>query len=559
MSPNLSAVPTDPAAIPAELHEPAMPEIAPEGRPPVVGALTASARRITQKDMVTGARLPRTTAADWQEEAWSLYKIVGEQRFLANTLAGRMAQARIFVGKLSDDQMAAPEPAEDPELQRLITSLGDSHSGRSQIMHRMGVNLFVAGDGYLVGVPSRLMPEGERSRTATGKATGTDNLTPDTLDDLEWRMLSISEVAFVSEKVRLKFGTGEADQVELSIDEIFLIRVWRPDPEKSWEADSPTRSSLPTLRELVALTMHISAQVDSRLAGAGILIVPTSATRGFKEAAGLPENSEQDPFTEALMDAMITPITDRSSAAAVVPLLVTVPDEAADKVRHISFSTHLDESANGLRDEAIRRLAMGQDAPPELLLGTGGMNHWGAWLVREDVVSTHLEPPLGLICDALTTQYLRPVMESLGYSEEEIDNHVVWYNVDHLISRPSRGQDADSLYERDAISSKALREAHGFDEDDASATSQLDDAARLALEMVERTPALLREPGLNVLVEQLRAMIEGKKIPDMPPLPEPVVEIVEAPAEEDDETPPASTPQSASNARQGVPQTGPNA
>ena len=69
--------------------------------------------------------------------------------------------------------------------------------------------------------------------------------------------------------------------------------------------------------------MHISAQVDSRLAGAGILLVPTSATRGFKEAAGLPENSEQDPFTEALMDAMITPITDRSSAAAVVPLLVT--------------------------------------------------------------------------------------------------------------------------------------------------------------------------------------------------------------------------------------------
>src|SRR3546814_19565748 len=84
-----------------------------------------------------------------------------------------------------------------------------------------------------------------------------------------------------------------------------------------------------------------------------------------------------------------------------------------------TFHTPFDEETRELREEAIRRLALGQDAPPELLLGVGNMNHWGAWLVQADTINTHVEPPLARFCDAATTQFLRPVLEARGIAEPE--------------------------------------------------------------------------------------------------------------------------------------------
>src|SRR5690606_39153276 len=127
--------------------------------------------------------------------------------------------------------------------------------------------------------------------------------------------------------------------------------------------------------------------------------------------------------------AMSTAISDRSSAASFTPLVLTVPGDQADKFRHISFSTPFDKETQKLRDEAIRRLALGQDAPPEILLGMGSLNHWGAWLTREDTVTTHIEPPLAMLCDSLTTGLLRPFALAAGYAPDLVDELVVWYSV----------------------------------------------------------------------------------------------------------------------------------
>ena len=117
------------------------------------------------------------------------------------------------------------------------------------------------------------------------------------------------------------------------------------------------------LRELVGLTMHISAQVDSRLAGAGLLVVPASAQRSLAIAADEDPDAaaadSADQFTEALMDAMLTPIGDRANASALVPLVVTVPDESTGLFNYMSFASPLDSEARSLRDEAIRLLRAG--------------------------------------------------------------------------------------------------------------------------------------------------------------------------------------------------------
>jgi hypothetical protein len=507
-------------------------------RPRPLTSLLASAQRLTSAKLKTSSR--SSTGKNWQEDAWEMYDLVGEERFLANTLAGRMSQARLYVGRLAENVEDEPDPVDDPRLQDVLDAVGDTPAGRAQMILRMGINLFVAGDCWLVGIPKYLVPVADPNDAEA--ALPQVKPQPDDLleSDLEWHALSVSELSTSGTgELTIRLGEGAADQIKCAPEDVWLIRVWRPHPRRWWEADSPTRSSLPVLRELVGLTMHISAQVDSRLAGAGLLIVPQSAQRSLRQAAGLPdtpEDGDPDPFTEALIEAMLTPIGDRSNASALVPLVVTVPDEVTGMFNFMSFAKPLDTEARPLRDEAIRRLALGQDAPPELLLGTAGMNHWGAWLVQEDVITTHIEPPLALVCDALTTGYLWPALEALDYPDPQ--QYVVWYDVSDMIVRPNRAQDAGSLYDKGALSDTALRAANGFDESDAPITDDMDEATSLAFELVRKSPGLLTEPGLANLVTQIRKVLAGDLSDAAAPLPtteegEPPPEATGTPTEEE--------------------------
>jgi hypothetical protein len=487
-------------------------------RPRPLSSLVASAQRITSKTTKAAPGRQQSGAGGWQEDAWEMYDLVGEERFLANTLAGRMSQARFYVGKLAEDSKDDPVPVDDAAITAVLDSVGGTAAGRAQMVLRMGVNLFVAGDLWLVGIPKDLLP-GDGDETATDIDVAPEPLENIPPDELEWHAMSVSELTSTTTgELTLKLGESTEDHIKCAPDDVWLVRVWRPHPRRSWQADSPTRSSLPVLRELVGLTMHISAQVDSRLAGAGLLIVPASAQRALRTAAGLSDSEElldePDPFTEALMEAMLRPIEDRANASALVPLVVTVPDEVTGAFNFMSFAKPLDSEARSLRDEAIRRLALGQDAPPELLLGTAGMNHWGAWLVREDVISTHIEPPLALICDAITTQYLWPALAALDIQDPE--QYVVWYDVSHMIVRPNRGQDAMNLYDRGALSDEGLRDATGFDESQAPLTNLLDPATAMAFELVKANPTLFVAPGLASIVNQVRAAILGTPPPPMP-------------------------------------------
>ena len=491
--------------------------------------LTASAMRLKGSNIKRFGTQKNQQVDGRAAEGWEMYRLVGEHRFLVNTLAGRMSQARLFVGKLdpnNDTAEAEVVPDDDPQkalVESVLDGFGPSPAERAQLIARAGQNLQVPGDGWYVGIPRdrlvELIPT-EDGAIARPEQPLVDREAavedPDAVyaKDLVWRFMSTKEVDTSDEDViKLRVNaTPDKGTITVKPDEVLLIRVWRSDPEEWWRADSPTLSSLPVLRELVGLTMGVSAQIDSRLAGAGVFIVPQSARDAVLAAAGVESDGEDDdPFTDALIEAMVTPISDRSNASAVVPLVLTVPDHVADKFEHITFSTPLDAEARQLREEAIRRLALGFDAPPELLLGMATMNHWGAWLVREDVIVTHVEPPLALVCDALTSQYLWPVLMQNGMSEEEAQQYVIWYSVKHLITRPDRLKDALLLHEAGVISDEALRREAGFDEGDAP--PGVDPAIALVLDLVRGAPSLAGEPGIAQLVVEVRAAMEGNPVP----------------------------------------------
>ncbi|QSM01214.1 portal protein [Microbacterium phage NoodlelyBoi] len=482
---------------------PAQPEPVTAPRPAPMNSLVAAATRLTNETLGRG-RGRRASAEGWQEDAWEMYDLVGELRFITNLLANQQSKARFYVGTIAENPDDPPVPVDDVILQQGLEAIGDGPSGLSQLIQRLAVNLQIPGDAWLVGIPKDLMPDADETTVVTRDIDGNVRL-----DDLVWHALSVTEVKFPSkDEVEVTMGDdANADTIKATPDDLWLIRVWKPHPRRFWQADSATRSALPVLRELVGLTMHISAQIDSRLAGAGVLIVPDSASQAAKRNANLPIEGEEDPFTASLIKAMMTPISDRSNASAYVPLVWTVPDEAADKFDFLNFAKPLDAEAKSMRDESIRRYALSADAPPELLLGMGGMNHWGQWLAQEDTVRAHIEPPLALICDALTTQYIRVLMREIGtYSDDVIENTVVWYEVEHLIIRPNRGQDARDAHAAGVISDAALRDALGFTEDDAPPMG-LDPAVSLAFDLVRAKPDLMMDPGLEDVIAQIRAAI----------------------------------------------------
>ena len=452
-------------------------------------SIVAAAQRLTT------AKIDRHTVetASWQSDAWRMLDQVGEFRFLATTIAERMSRARLYVGKRATDPTKAPEPVEDGIPAQVVESLGSSEVERAKLIERMGVNLFVAGDTYLVGIDETV-----------DVSDDLDELDNDALNQLTWYALSVDEISQRSaEEVKIQLPD---DEVVGRADEFVIVKIHRPHPRDAREPDSPARAALPILRELVLLTMHVEAQAESRLAGAGVLVIPESMRRQMKAAN--PTDDDSDPLLDALMDAMETPISDRDSASAVVPLILTANDDAVDNIKHVSFATPFDDNAESLREESIRRLALSLDAPPEILLGQGSMNHWGAWLVREDVVETHLEPPLALICDALTNEILHPVLRSAGF--DDYRDYVIWFDTRHMVQRPNRLNDAINLHEAGVISGAALRDAGDFADDDAPTESPAD----LALKLVGRAPSLLDTIGLPELVRQI-SEITGGQLPEV--------------------------------------------
>lgn len=511
-------------------------EVLSRQRPRPLSTLTAAATRLTTGRSVTGPGRRHTKSDSWQGDAWETYDQVGEQRFLASTLANRMSQARLYVGELPDNLTDEPVPLEDGLPFDVFRALQQTPAAMAQMIRRWGVLLFIPGEAYLVGVPSAeddRVPEQNGlpdwlSPLGPGEDTDGDGVP---LDRLEWHALSEDEVSVSDDDTVTLTIAGESRVLQQR--DCWVVRIHRPHPRLWIEPDSPTRSSLPVLRELIGLTMHISAQVDSRLAGAGVFLVPQEAAREIRKVHNLSDEEDvAEDLTAMLMEAMITPIADRSNASALVPLVLEVPGENIDQFRHITFATPLDAESRELREEAIRRLALGQDCPPELLLGVSGMNHWGAWLVREDVVTTHIEPPLSLICDALTTQYLWPVLQQQGMAPEEFQRYAIWYSVEHLIIRPNRGTDAMALYDKGELSGEALRDYLGFSDADAPAieedTQAMDPAVQLAFDMVRAAPSLAQNPGLPALVASIRDVLAGTDSgaidPDSNPADEPTAD-----------------------------------
>lgn len=406
-------------------------------------------------------------AKEWQKEAYRQYAICGEARYAATYYGHAMSKARIYpVESAAKD---AKELTSGPAFDAL-NALFNGPDGQEQMLTAMGVHLTVAGECYLIG------------RTIPVRDPETGEVIPGEEDEV-WEILSVLEVHKNGQNWSITSKEEGEPDIPLADDDI-VIRIWRPDPERRLAADSPFKSALPVLREIEVITLRIFAESQSRLTGAGIMFVSQDVTfpEPPKEVNGqkVEATNEAEGLLYTLAESMIEAIEDQGSPSSVAPVVVTVPGEVwanGGKVAELMhFWSQLDENAQGMRNGALQRFALSMDMPPEKILGissnagtgggtTNGVSHWGAWQIDEDFIKLHVEPDLGLVCNALVIGFLRPFTQ--GMESLKTDTAA-------LRLRPDRSKESVILYDHGLLKGEVVVRENGFNPD----TDMMDDAER---------------------------------------------------------------------------------
>lgn len=431
---------------------------------PGAASLTAAA---TPPALTAAAAPPKTAEAQflrrpdkWQNEVWGYYDTLGEFNYGVWWLSNMLSRVRLRAAKLKPD-------VDEPDIQtqgpaaEMMMRFGGGVTGQAQIMKRLTVQLSCPGEGYLIG---------ESDADENSEEEGEER----------WMVRSVDEIRAQSGGYSVmdeRSVTSGQDWRPLAKNS-FVHRVWRPHDRYYHLADSPARSARDIMRELELVNRKIAAEYLSRLASAGLLLLPDDITFPVREEFADAPNPLVAEFIEIAAQAIEKPGT----ASSVIPIPFMGPAESLAAVKHVDFTLKIDEKIIEKRDSAIKRLATKLDMPAEILLGMGDVNHWGAWQLEEGALKTHIAPVAELICESLTQGYLKPRLRASG---EDPKDWVVWYDMSELALRPDRSGNAMEAYDRLELSATALRRELGFDEDDKPEGDEL------------------KEQGLKVIIKTL--------------------------------------------------------
>lgn len=369
----------------------------------------------------------RIGAKDWQTRAWNLWAVLGELRYPTSYLAKTVAR---LDWKVWDDGVLLDGDAAAVVLARITGGFGLFETTRL-----LALNWQVAGEAWYVQL--------------TDGQPGAETFAPFSV-----------------------VGVGLDDAVKAAkADGRIALRHYQPAPTNLGEADSSMLAAIEPSEELLTLSNLVVAQSRSRIAQAGLLIVPED----------LQFDDDSDPFGADLADAMMAAIRDVRDASAMVPVKVQIPAEYIEQIRHLVLDRPYDEKMPERIDKATDRIALALDVPAELLKGNAELTHWTAWLVDQDTWNSHGEPIAVPIAD------LYGRVASVLYGRDI----VIQPDPTALLAKRSSIRDGLDAAKLGAVGLKYLRELIGADESDAPTSDEL--------EILRLVP---REPGREVLVDE---------------------------------------------------------
>lgn len=391
------------------------------------------------------------TYKDWQDELWEYYFTVGEFGAVMDWFAagfGRMhLRAAVWERDATEPTFLEEGPAAELVRELVMTAKG----GETQFLRSWGKHLSIAGVGYLVrqNRPDGRITHDVKSADVVKRSARQfpERGTPD------GRLLSTYDIRVAPD-----------EWVTLDPNDSFVARIFDPDPRFDYLPTSMTRAARATLREIDLINRAITATLLSRIAFNGILLIPTEATfpvpPQFKDAP--------DPFIAELIHYASRGIKDPGSPSAAIPFPLRVGSEHIEMIKHLVLSTGMDPKIVEARTAAVERLSEQLPAPPEAMSGISDLNHWNAATQTEENVKMYFAPPMELLVGGLTSDWLYPLLESMGQPTMDADGNqiVVWYDATDLTTDPDNSENAIAGVDRILISDEAWRTTAGFSEED---------------------------------------------------------------------------------------------
>lgn len=462
-------------------------------------SVTAAAKNISYrkpKDKAANSRL--RPGEEWQHAAWEFYDVIPEYHQGCAITGALLSRAKlVVVERVSVDGKDVWKPTTNPIAQDALDMLYGGEEGQVEMLRQLGIHFSVAGGGYLVG-PSK---------------------DEDAYDPDNWYIAASTELSKSGREYRLN---GKV------LPNVFAIELWKRHAKNPRKYDSPSRAILGIMSELLQLTKRQAALIDSRLTGNGLFMFPSETEfpslpvrRNPGDPAGM-SDSMSGGDAQGLMDQVqeiaSIAIDDQASPQATIPIFASTPGEYLGRAKHYTFGSDLDREMPALRLELIRRIALGMDMPPEVLLGNAGSNHWNAWLSDENSVKIHAEPLLRVITSSLTTGWLRNAIEG------EVDDPTAFAiaaDTSQMRMRPNRSKEAIEIYEHGELSAVAMRRENGFDEADAPTEEERKRMLLFKVAGGSTTPELvdaaLRQEGvdLGIAITDIRPPAEARPTPSI--------------------------------------------
>ena len=435
-------------------------------------SLTASVSRFQMSD--ASWRTFKFGNRSWQDEAWRLYDVVGQIRYVSNWVGSRLSRSIMRVHAVGPDGNIGAVVDEDTPNGAEIAAFASGPLGigdaRAEALRLLGICLFVVGEAFIVA-------------EADGGQSGEDS----------WFVVTARQIKRTGDQITITrppvVGGGTMnyrDGTDL------ILRVWTPHPADTNEPDSPVRSAIPPLRLIETIMKRKFAELDSRLIGAGILFVPD--TLDFPSSED--DETGTDGLAATLMKTASTSLRDRQSAEAVVPIIVSGPGDDLENIQHVTFWSELSSQLDEAEERATIALSQSLDIPPEVMLGLGSSNHWSAWAISEAAVNEHIAPLAARIASALSVGYLQPGLETIG---EEPGGYVYQFDLSALNVRTNRASDAIEYHKLGLVSDAIAREAGAWDESDAPDDDER--RYRLAVSVLTASPQIaLADPGIREIL-----------------------------------------------------------
>jgi hypothetical protein len=239
-----------------------------------------------------------------------------------------------------------------------------------------------------------------------------------------------------------------------------LWRVWNWNPSMQSMAWSPVMWALDILESIWRLTDAGIAASKSRLASAGLLLIPEGMS--FSESVG--PDGQETGFDEELLEVVSTNMKDMRSAMRWVPVMMQGDGQQLDQVRFISlYQPEMEHDFQRLEQD-MKRLDHAINLPSGFLLGFGDMTHWNAFMV-DAAIWPHLKPVVEDVLSGWDIVW-RDLMVASGMPAEIAAQRCLWFDASKVIAKSDRTEAASEGINLGILRPEVWARVKGFDPED---------------------------------------------------------------------------------------------